>query len=52
MQAKNIMTKNVIAVSEDTAVEEIATLMLEKWIKRVPVVKERKVIGIISRPDN
>ncbi|HCJ66112.1 MAG TPA: hypothetical protein DHV62_01985 [Elusimicrobia bacterium] len=49
--AGEIMTKDVITVSEDTAVEEIATLMLEKWIKRVPVVKDKKVIGIISRPD-
>ncbi len=49
--AGEIMTKDVITVSEETTVEEIATLMLEKWIKRVPVVKDRKVVGIISRPD-
>lgn len=45
------MTKCVITVSEETTVEEIATLMLEKWIKRAPVVKDKKVVGIVSRAD-
>jgi len=49
--ASEIMTKDVVTVTEETTVEEIATLMLEKWIKRVPVVKDKKIVGIISRPD-
>ncbi len=49
--AGEIMAKCVITVSEDTTVEEAATLMLEKWIKRAPVVKDKKVVGIISRAD-
>lgn len=49
--AGEIMTKCVITVTEDQTVEEIATVMLERWIKRVPVVRDKKVVGIISRAD-
>lgn len=49
--AKEIMTPVPICVNEDTPVSEIATLMLKRGIKRVPVVKDKKVVGIVSRPD-
>ncbi len=49
--AGEIMTRDVITVSEEATVEEVATLMLEKRIKRVPVIKGKKIIGIICRPD-
>lgn len=45
------MTSRVYSVSEEVPVEEIATMMIEKGIKRVPVVRGRKVVGIISRAD-
>lgn len=45
------MTRQVYSVTEDTPVEDIATLMIERGIKRVPVVRGRKVIGIITRAD-
>ncbi|MGB9878201.1 MAG: CBS domain-containing protein [bacterium] len=46
-----IMTKEVISVSEDTPIEEIAKILAEKGIKRVPVLKEGKLVGIVSRAD-
>lgn len=36
-------------VSEDTPLSEIATLFEHKGIKRVPVVKDGKLVGIVSR---
>jgi CBS domain-containing protein len=51
IQAEKVMSGKVIAVKEDTPVEEIATLMLENKIKRVPVLKEKKLVGIVSRAD-
>jgi CBS domain-containing protein len=48
---KAIMTKKIISVAEDTAVEEIARLMTTQKIKRVPVMRGDQVVGIVSRAD-
>ncbi len=48
---KAIMSKKVISVSEDTAVEEIAQLMTTHSIKRLPVMNGAKIVGIVSRAD-
>ena len=47
----DIMSHEVIAVVEDTPVGEIAMLLTERKIKRVPVVQGDKLIGIVSRGD-
>ncbi len=49
--AKSIMSRKVVSVREDTAVEEIAQLMITHAIKRVPVTDGGKIIGIVSRAD-
>jgi CBS domain-containing protein len=52
MQVKDIMTTDVITITEDTPVEEIAALLLEHRISGVPVVDaDRRVIGIVSEGD-
>jgi CBS domain-containing protein len=48
---KSIMSKKITSVDEDTAVEEIARLMTAQRIKRVPVMRGDKVVGIVSRAD-
>lgn len=48
---KAIMSKNIVSVSEDTPVEEIARLMTTHRIKRVPVMRDGAVVGIVSRAD-
>ncbi|BBB91160.1 MAG TPA: CBS domain-containing protein [Methylomusa anaerophila] len=50
-QAGEIMTDKVVVISEDTEIAEIAKLMIKHNIKRLPVVKEDKIIGIVSRAD-
>ena len=47
----DIMCSELIAVDEETPVNEIASMMTERHIKRVPVVCEGKVVGIVSRAD-
>ena len=47
--ARDIMTKNVTTVGEDTPLSDIAMLLEEQRIKRVPVVRDGKVVGIVSR---
>ena len=46
-----IMSKKVISVTEDASVEEIARLMTTHAIKRLPVMNDNKVVGIVSRAD-
>jgi len=44
-----VMTDGVISVTEEMPLSEIATLFERKRIKRVPVVKDGKLVGIVSR---
>ena len=44
-----VMTAGVISVTEETPLSEIAALFERKRIKRVPVVKDDKLLGIVSR---
>jgi CBS-domain-containing membrane protein len=42
------MTRRVITATPDTPVGDIATLLEKHGIKRVPIVVEGKVVGIVS----
>ena len=48
---KSIMSKKIISVREETPVEEIARMMTTHHIKRLPVMNDGKVVGIVSRAD-
>ncbi len=47
----NICIKEVITVASETSVEDIATIMTEKKIHLLPVLKEGRLIGIIGKKD-
>jgi CBS domain-containing protein len=47
----DICTRDVITVDDETSVEDIATLMTDKNIHLLPVLKEGKLIGIIGKKD-
>jgi CBS domain-containing protein len=47
----DIMTPEVVTVTETTPIEHIAALMAETRIKRVPVVTDGALIGMVSRAD-
>ncbi len=47
--AKDVMTTEVVTVDEHTGLAEIARLLEEHRIKRVPVMRRSKLIGIVSR---
>lgn len=51
MRAHQIMTKNVISISEDTSIVDAARLMLQHQISGLPVVKDGKLTGILSESD-
>lgn len=46
---KDIMSTQVSTVTPDTPVGEIARLLGKKHIKRVPVVKDGKLVGVVVR---
>ncbi|HUU54920.1 MAG TPA: CBS domain-containing protein [Armatimonadota bacterium] len=46
-----IMTTDVVAIGEKESVQEIACLLSMKRINRVPVVRQGRVVGIVSRTD-
>jgi CBS domain-containing protein len=47
--ASEIMSKPVVTIGEDTDTAEIARLLATHRIKRVPVVRDGRVVGIVSR---
>ena len=46
-----IFTKKVLSIAEDTTLEEIATIMAEKHIHLLPVLRDNEVIGIVGKAD-
>lgn len=45
----DVMTRNVITAAPDTPLHEIASLLEKNAIKRVPIVKDGQVVGLVSR---
>lgn len=48
---RDVMTRPVVTAVEDSPVDELATLILGKGIKRLPIVRGEHVVGIVSRVD-
>lgn len=46
-----VMTRRVVTVAEETDLGMVATVMTERRLKRVPVVRGRTLVGIICRGD-
>lgn len=51
LTAGEVMTTDVVCIAETTPIAEIATLLESRRIKRVPVVRDGKLVGIVSRAD-
>lgn len=49
--ASEVMTTSVISVGPDTAIADVRQLLVERRIRRVPVVDRGKLVGIVSRGD-
>jgi CBS domain-containing protein len=48
-KVKDVMTTNVISVADTMELADVATLLETKRIKRVPVLRDGKLVGIVSR---
>jgi CBS domain-containing protein len=51
MPVKKVMTRHVITATEDMEIEEAAALMLKEGIARLPVLRGKKIVGILARAD-
>ena len=49
--ARQIMTSDVITVDAGDSVEDVATMMTKKKLKRFPVVRDGKLVGVITMAD-
>jgi predicted transcriptional regulator len=47
----DLMTQRVVSVAEDTTVDEAARILTVNRFKRVPVVRDGRLVGIVSRAD-
>jgi len=49
--ARDIMSPQVISITEDTGIDEAARLLAGERIRRLPVLKNGRLVGLISRSD-
>ena len=50
-QVRDVMQTPVVTVGADTPLREVAELLRAKAIKRVPVMRDGRMLGIVSRAD-
>ncbi len=48
---EDYMNRKIVGVDEQTSVEDISQILVQGDIRRVPVIKDKKVIGVVSRRD-
>jgi len=46
-----ICTKKVVSITEETTLDEIATIMAEQHIHLLPVLRDNTVVGIVGKAD-
>ena len=51
LHVRDAMTRHVISVSEQTAVEDVARILMTRRIKRVPVLSSGRLVGVVARGD-
>jgi len=51
LMVKDVMSKDVITTLPTESVVEVAKIMIEKHINRIPVVENNEVVGIVTRTD-
>jgi len=51
LKVEKVMTRNVISVTEDTPLEEAALIMADKRIGSLLILRDKKLVGIITESD-
>ena len=47
--ARDVMTRSVLCVSEDQTLEDVASLMVNRDVEQLPVVREGELVGFVTR---
>ena len=50
-KVRDVMTRQVLGVSPDQPLSEVASIMVNKDVERVPVVEDGQLTGVLSRAD-
>ncbi len=50
-KVEDIYKKDVVTVDESATIEDIATIMCEKKIHHIPVLKKGKLVGMVGKKD-
>jgi CBS domain-containing protein len=50
-KVSDLMTRDVVVATPETSLREIANLLEKHGIKRVPIVENDRVVGVVSRAD-
>lgn len=50
-EVKDVMTSEPVTVTAETSVEDVATLMVDRGVSRVPVLDAGVLVGIVSKSD-
>ncbi|MDQ2907594.1 MAG: CBS domain-containing protein [Ktedonobacteraceae bacterium] len=50
-QVKHIMTRGIISVSADSDLEDVRQILVNESIRRLPVLDQGRLVGIVSRAD-
>jgi CBS domain-containing protein len=51
LQASDLMTRNVVTATEDTPVHALGDLMVQRRVKRIPILRDGRLVGIVCRSD-
>ena len=46
-----LMTKEVLCVDPETSVEDCMSLMTEKFVRHLPVMEKKKLVGVVTQGD-
>jgi CBS domain-containing protein len=49
--ADELMVRNVVTATESTTLPELAELMVARNVKRIPILRDKKLVGIVARAD-
>ena len=49
--AEEIMTTDLVTISQEDSLEDAADLMTEHQVKKLPVIEDNKLVGIITASD-
>jgi CBS domain-containing protein len=45
----DVMTRDLVTVNEDAPIREVASVLEKRHVKRVPVLRDGEVVGVVSR---